>query len=325
MASVKEDDVAADRRGRTAQSPGEIPLRGWKDVLIRTVKEFDRDNMLNAGAAAAFFAWLALVPAAIASIALYGLVASPEQVGDQINQLTNNFSDEARKVLADPIRAAIAEDRSGLTVGLILSLGVVLWTASGGINALIEAINKAYDENDSRSFLTRRALALALTVAGIVAFVIAVSLIALVPIALRAVEMERSTTVVVQGVRWVLLAVMMLIGLAILYRYGADRARARVRWLSWGAVVATVLWLVVSAGFSFYVNNFGSYNRTYGALAGVIVLNLWLYLSCLAILFGAELNAELEAQTYQDSTVGPDRPLGERGAVKADEVGESTD
>jgi len=124
--------------------------------------------------------------------------------------------------------------------------------------------------------------------------------------------------------RWVLLALLMMVGLGVLYRFAPDRTNAKFRWVSWGSGVATVLWLVASAGFSIYVNNFGSYNKTYGALAGVIVLNLWLYISCMVILFGAELNAELEAQTTRDSTTGPVRPLGRRGARKADEVGPST-
>ncbi|GAA0282362.1 YihY/virulence factor BrkB family protein [Cryptosporangium japonicum] len=322
MTAVPAGSSAA--RGRQANSPREIPLRGWKDVLVRTVREFKDDQISTAAAAAAFYAWLALIPAAIGAITMYGLVASPDVIAGQIDELTASLSSDVKSVITDPITAATNASGKGLSIGLIISLGAVLWSASGGMNGMIQAVNTAYDEVDERNFLKKRGLAILMTLGAIVAFVVAILLVAVVPPVLDALNLGSFANGVVRVGRWVLLAVLMMFGLSLLYRFAPDRSNARFRWISWGAVVATVLWLIASAGFSFYVNNFGSYNKTYGALAGVIVLNLWLYISCMAILFGAELNAELEAQTERDSTTGPAEPLGHRGAQKADEVGPST-
>jgi membrane protein len=312
-------------RGRQAESPHQIPARGWKDVLVRTFREFKDDQISTAAAAAAFYAWLALIPAAIGAITVYGLVASTKQITDQIDQLTNSFSSDVKSVITDPITSATAANDKGLSIGLIISLAAVLWSASGGMNGMIQAVNTAYDETDDRNFLKKRGLAILLTLGAIVAFVLAILLVAVLPPVLDALKLGAAATIAADVLRWVLLAGLMLVGLGVLYRYAPDRTNAKFRWVSWGSLVATVLWLVASVGFSIYVNNFGSYNKTYGALAGVIVLNLWLYISCMAILFGAELNAELEAQTAKDSTVGPEKPRGHRGAYKADELGPSTE
>lgn len=312
-------------RGRQAESPRQLPARGWKDVLVRTVREFKDDQISTVAAAAAFYAWLALIPAVIGAITVYGLVASSKQITSQIDQLTNSFSADVKSVIADPITAAADTSGKGLSIGLILSLAAVLWSASGGMSGMIQAVNTAYDEKEERNFVKKRGLAILLTLGAIIAFVVAVLLVAVVPPVLDALKLGSYALVAANGLRWVLLAVLTMVGLGVLYRYAPDRTNAKFRWVSWGSFVATVLWLIASAGFSAYVNNFGSYNKTYGALAGVIVLNLWLYLSCLAILFGAELNSELEAQTKKDSTTGSAKPLGSRGARKADEVGPSTE
>ncbi|SHN38911.1 membrane protein [Cryptosporangium aurantiacum] len=316
--------TAAASRGREASTPRQIPARGWKDVLVRTVKEFKDDDIPTAAAAAAFYAWLALIPAAIGAITMYGLVASPDQIANQIDELTASLSADVKSVITDPISSATNAGGRGLSIGLIISLAAVLWSASGGMNGMIQAVNTAYDEGDDRNFVKKRGLAILLTLGAIVAFVVAILLVAVLPPALEALNLGSVATTVAGIARWVLLALLMMSGLAILYRYAPDRDNPRIQWVSWGAVIATLLWLAASAGFSFYVNNFGSYNKTYGALAGVIVLNLWLYLSCLVILFGAELNAELEAQTRKDTTTGPGQPIGQRGAQKADEVGPAT-
>jgi len=311
-------------RGRRAEAPHQIPARGWKDVLVRTIREFKDDQISTAAAAAAFYAWLALIPAAIGAINVYGLVASPKQIRGQIDQLTTSFSSDVKSVITDPITSATNASGKGLSIGLIISLAALLWSASGGMSGMIQAVNTAYDEKEERNFVKKRALAILLTLGAIVAFVVAVLLVAVVPPVLDALKLGAFASVTANVLRWVLLALLMMVGLGVLYRYAPDRTNAKFRWVSWGSGVATVLWLIASAGFSVYVNNFGSYNKTYGALAGVIVLNLWLYISCMAILFGAELNAELEAQTTHDSTTGPAEPLGSRGARKADEVGPST-
>jgi membrane protein len=182
------------------------------------------------------------------------------------------------------------------------------------------AVNLAYDQQESRGFLKLRATALALTLGAIVFVLLTLFLLAVVPPLLQALQLGIFGTVLAQVLRWALLVGLVVVALAIVYRLAPDRDAPKFVWTSPGAFTATLLWVLGSVGFSLYVNNFGSYNKTYGALAGVIVFMLWLYLTSYIVLLGAEINAESEQQTARDSTRGPEQPLGQRGAVKADSV-----
>lgn len=314
----------SDPRGRRAEKPTQIPKRGWKDVLVRSFREFKADNISMVAAAAAFYAWLALLPAILAGVMLYGILASPRQVTSNIEQLTENLSQDVANTLRQPIENALNTGSQGLGIGLAIALAGAIWSASGGMNGLIQGIGIAYDEPDNRNFFKKRGLAIFLTLGGIVMFLLMITLIAVLPPVIQELGLGSVVTGVITAARFVLLAVLMMIGLAVLYRLAPDRDNPRFTWVTPGAVVAMILWLAVSAGFSFYVSNFGSYNKTYGALAGVIVLELWLYLTMMIILFGAEMNAELEAQTAKDTTVGDLKPMGQRDATKADTLGEAT-
>jgi membrane protein len=309
-------------RGRQAQQPTQIPRAGWKDILIRTVREAKADQLALLAAGVAFYAMLALFPTLIALVTVYGLVADPAQIETLLQSYTSALPPEAAALLTDQI-ATTADARRGLTIGLVVSLIAVLWTASGGVNGLIIGINLAYDEEEMRGFVKRRGVALLLTLSAILLVVVVVVLLAVVPIVLNVVGLGREAELAIIALRWPLLAVLVMGALAVLYRYAPDRDRARFTWVSPGALVATLLWLAGSAAFGVYVRNFGRYDQTYGTIGGVIVLLLWLFVSAFAVLFGAELNAETERQTYRDSTRGPAKPLGQRGAYAADTVGPS--
>jgi membrane protein len=312
-----------EARGREADKPSEVPKRGWMDIIKRTLAEMKEDNIPVVAAGCAFYAWVALIPGLIALITIYGLVASPEQVGQQIDSLTGSLSPDTAEVIRQPIESATSTAGQALSIGLAVSLLAVLWSASGGMDGLIKGINIAYDE-EPQSFPKRRGLAILLTLGAIVFLVLAVGLIAVVPVLFTVFQLPQVFEIVANVVRYVLLAVLFMIGLAVVYKVAPHRDNPKVRWVTWGAVVAAVLWLLGSAAFSFYVTNFGSYNKTYGALAGVIILNLWLFLTMYCVLLGAELNSEMEHQTRKDTTTGPDRPMGERDATKADHLGEAT-
>lgn len=307
----------ADVPGGRARTPTDIPKPGWKAVGRRIVDEMQADHVPVVAAGVAFYAWVALIPTLIALLMLYGLVADPASITDQVGQLTAQLSESTAGLLEGPITEATRAD--GLSIGLVIALAGVLWSASGGMDGLIKGINIAYDE-DPRSFPKRRGLAVLLTLGAIVFVILLVGLVGVVPPVIEAVGLGMVGTVLAQVVRWLLVVALMMGGLGVLYRFAPHRADPELAWVSVGAVVATVLWLLGSVGFSVYVATFGSYNETYGALAGVIVLNLWLFLSAFCVLLGAEINSELEAQTAQDTTTGPDEPLGQRGAVKADTV-----
>ncbi|MGY1713951.1 YihY/virulence factor BrkB family protein [Geodermatophilus sp. SYSU D01106] len=306
--------------GVHADSPTEIPARGWKQVVKRAWAEHNADNMPIIAGGVAFFAFLAIFPALIATISIYGLVASPETVAQQVEDLSAQLPDEAASLIGDQLTAITQNSGGALSIGLAISVLAALWSASGGTGNVVSAVNIAYDEVETRSFVKRKALALGLTLGAIVFVLVTFTLVAVVPAVLDALPLGVVGTVLAQVLRWVLLLGVFAGSLAVLYRVAPDRDAPQLKWVSLGAIVVTVIWALVSLGFSFYVNNFGSYDKTYGTIAGVIVLMLWLYLTCYLVLLGAEINSEAEHQTAEDTTQGPPVPMGERNATMADEL-----
>jgi membrane protein len=304
--------------GAEAARPSEIPKRGWLEIVKRAWKEAKTDNVSLVAAAVAYYAFLAIFPALIAAVLLYGLVASPADVQQQVEEIGAALPAEAETLLKDQMAAIASTSNSALGIGLLIAVLGALWSASGGVGGLITAINIAYDERETRGFVKRRALSLMLTVGAILFVLIAVTLVAVVPAVADAVGLGALGRLGAEAARWILLVVAVMAALAILYRIAPDRDAPKFRWVSIGSIVATVLWIVASVALSLYVDNFGSYGKTYGSLAGVVVLLLWLYVSAFIVLLGAEINAEAEQQTAKDTTRGPEKPMGQRRAVKAD-------
>jgi membrane protein len=313
--------VASDDRGRGADTPQEIPAKGWKDIAKRTLKEVKADQVPLLAAGVAFYVLLALFPAIIAGVSIYGLVADPQTVRDQINQLAQTLSPETAKLIGQQVQQVTSSAGGALGLATVIGILTALWSASSGMKALITGVNLAYDEPEGRKFVKLRGLSILMTLAAMVLLAVALALIVGFP------AVPDSWPTVLQWtaaiLRFVLLAVLLMAGLAALYRYAPDRDKPKWSWASPGSVVATVLWVLASVGFSIYVNAFGNYNKTYGALAGIIILMFWLYLTVYVVLVGAELNAEMELQTAKDTTAGPEKPLGERDAHAADHVAEA--
>jgi membrane protein len=309
--------------GIHAEKPTDIPWRGWKQILKRAWAENKADNMPIIAGGVAFFGFLSIFPALIALLSLYGLVATPETVARQVENLSAQLPDSAAQIIEEQLNAIVANSGSALTFGLIVSILAALWSASGGVGNLITAVNLAYDEVEARNFVKLKLMSLGLVLGSIVFVLITFGLIAIVPAVLGALPLGVVGTILAQVVRWVLLLAVFAGALAVLYRVAPDRDAPRFSWVSLGAVVVTVVWAIVSVGFSLYVDNFGSYDKTYGAIAGVIVLMLWLYLTCYLVLLGAEINAEAEHQTAQDTTEGEPQPMGSRDAEMADTLPES--
>jgi membrane protein len=314
---------AAELPGLHAEKPTQIPWSGWKQILKRAWAENKADNMPIIAGGVAFFGFLSIFPALIALVSLYGLVASPDTVAEQVEDLSAQLPDSAAKLIGDQLNAIVANSGSALSISLVVSILAALWSASGGVGNLVTAINLAYDEVEARNFVKLKLLSLGLTLGAVLFVLVTFSLVAVVPAIIEALPLGVVGTVLAQVARWVLLLAVFAGSLAVLYRVAPDRDAPRFSWVSLGAVVVTVIWAAVSVGFAVYVDNFGSYDKTYGAIAGVIVLMLWLYLTCYLVLLGAEINSEAEHQTAHDTTTGEPQPMGERDAQMADTLPES--
>jgi membrane protein len=310
----------AELPGIDAQKPTDIPWRGWKQILKRAWAENKADNMPIIAGGVAFFGFLSVFPALIALVSLYGLVASPETVAQQVENISAQLPQDAANLIAEQLKAIVENDSGSLTIGLVVSILAALWSASGGMSNLITAVNIAYDEVETRNFIKLKALSLLLTLGAIVFVLVTFALVAVVPVVLDALPLGIVGKILAEVLRWALLLAVFAGSLAVLYRVAPDRDAPRFRWVSLGSVVVTVAWALVSVGFALYVDNFGSYDKTYGAIAGVIVLMLWLYLTCYLVLLGAEINAEAEHQTAHDTTEGRPEPMGRRDATMADSL-----
>jgi membrane protein len=306
-----------------ASRPSAIPARGWRDVALRVKREIKQDDVPLLAAGVAFFALLALVPALVALVSVYGLVADPADIQRNVEDVLAAAPTEVRDLVQSQLSSIVDSSPQGLRLGALAGLVVALWSASSGMKHLIAAVNRAYDEDETRGFVRLRGLSLILTIGAVVGLLVALYALVVAPNSISdegSMGLLRTTLLVV---RWPLLAIAAMVGLAVIYRYAPDRAEPRWNWVSIGAVFATLVWLAASVGFSIYSANFGRYNETYGALGAVVVMMLWLYISAYAAVAGAELNAEMERQTVRDTTTGRPEAMGRREAYAADTLGES--
>ncbi len=315
--------AARTERGRRAQSPGQIPAKGWRDIAFRVWGELTADHVTVVSAGVAFFGLLAIFPAIGALMSITGLFMDPAAIESQLEEVASVLPQNAASILQEQARSVASNSGTGLGLAALLGVVLSLYGASKGMRTLMEGMNIAYDEEEDRGFLKEYAVSFGLTLFLILGLLIALGFTVVVPALLGNLGLPEVIVTTVEWGRWPLLAILTILGLAVLYRYGPSREDPEWRWVSWGSVIATILWIAGSIAFSIYVRNFGSYNESYGALGGVIILLTWLWLSAYIVLLGAEINSEMEHQTEHDTTTGRNLPKGERGAVKADEVGRS--
>jgi membrane protein len=306
-------------RGRTARAPWEIPPKGWRDILIRTYKEFNEDQVTLMAAGVSFYTLLAVFPGIAAFVALYGLFADVAAAERQLEALALVLPADTLKFLGDQMIRLAAAQKGGLSLTFALGLLTSIWSANGAVNALITGLNVAYEERETRGRLRRTLTSLAFTL-GLLVYGLAAILVLSAGPALNAYVGERAAFML-NLISWPILLVGMGVGLALLYHYGPSRDPVRFQWLSVGSCVALLLWIAVSALFSLYVGNFAHYDKTYGSLGAVVGFMMWNWLTNVVVLAGAELNAEMEAQTAVDTTVGKPQPMGMRGAEAADKLG----
>lgn len=315
------DEAQSDaKRGRHADAPSEIPWRGWREILFRVKDQISEDNLGHIAAGVAFYWFLAMFPALAALISTYGLAADPAELERQLVEFADALPGYVRDLLAQQLHSLAAAGRGSLSFAAIFSLLFTFWSATKGVNALIVALNIAYDEEEKRGFFRLTFTSIALTVGAVIFAALTLSLVIALPALLAWLPLGRWAETAALALRWPVLAGAMMLALATLYHFGPSRTRPRWRWVSWGAAGVTVFWLVGSIAFSQYVMHFADYNKTYGSLGAVAFLLMWFWLSAYLVLIGAEVDAEMEHQTARDTTIGPRKPMGRRGAQMADTV-----
>ena len=298
----------ADPRGRQAERPSDIPKQGWMDIGKRVWADISKYEVSVVSAGVAFNLFFALFPALAAGISLYGLVADPATVEQQMGVIGGIMPGDMTKLVGEQLHGLARASEGTLGVSLAISLLVALWGATRGIKGMMSGLNIVYQEDESRGFIKYNLTALALTFAAIVFGIVALVMVAALPAILDFLPVGDTIKNVLSFLRWPLLAVFLLIGLSVTYRYAPSRDEPQWRWVSWGAVVAAALWLIGSGLFSLYAAKFGDFNKTYGSMAAVAVTLLWFQLSSFVVLLGGLINAEMEHQTAKDTTRGRNAP-----------------
>lgn len=315
-------DRDAPPPGRNASSAVRIPWRGWLQILRRTWRQILVDNVMIISAGVAFFFLLALVPALTSAATIFSLLADPATLLTAIDQARGLLPRPVFYILESQLDAIVlAQHRAGaLSFTAVLSLVLSLWAAGAGVRAMMAATTAAYRERETRNPFTFQATALALTLVSIAIGFVAIILFLALPIALSVIELEGYQEPFARVLRWPIFLLLIAFGLAVTYRYGPSRRGARAKWITTGSLAAAVLWLAGSVLFTWYVETWANFEAVHGTLSAVVVLLLWFWFSAFIAIAGAELNAEMEHQTSVDTTIGPDRPMGKRGAYVADHV-----
>jgi membrane protein len=310
-----------DVHGRTAAHPKQIPAAGWRDIFMRVVQNIGRDNTSLVAAGIGLNALLAVFPALAVLVSVYGMFASPGDVATDLGPFLSILPADASKLLTDQLQTLTTPKNHTLGFGALVATVVALWNSRQGMSALMTATNIAYNQREQRGFLRQAALSIGFSVGAMFIFLVMLLVGVAVPLVLERMPIGQGVTVTILMFRWVLLWSFAVLGFSLAYRYAPDRQPPQWRWVTWGSVIAATVWILGSLGFAAYVQDFGSYGKTYGALGGVIVLLMWFYLMGFTIVLGAEINAEMEHQTAVDTTEGPPAPMGKRGAYVADTLG----
>ena len=291
------------------------------DIAWRVLEGFQSDRVMLVAAGVTFYALLALFPATAAVVSLYGLFTDATTITNHLGLLSGFLPVGALEVIGDQVKLLTAQGQGTLGFAFVGTLALSLWGANAATKAIFDALNIIYKEREKRSFIHLTLRSLAFTLGGMVLVLIAIGSIVIVPVALKVIGLpDGSSASLLSLLRWPLLYAAILFALACLYRFGPSREHPQWRWVTWGSAIAAGIWIVGSLVLSWYVANFGSYNATYGSLGAIIGFLVWMWLSTIVVLAGAEINAEAEHQTAKDSTDGRRKPIGSRGARMADEV-----
>lgn len=314
------DQTDGEGEGKEVRRPLAFSWRAWWAIAARTGRGLGRHHVSIIAAGIAFYGMLAIFPALAALIALYGLVADPADVASTLADVRPLLPHDVYAIIREQVAQLVAAPPTRLGVASLLSIAIALWSARAGVTALMEGLNVVYGEEDTRSLVVQYLISLVLTIVLIAVTIVALLAVVAVPAVLHFSDIGTLGALLAQVTPLLILGGAMVVVIGGLYRYGPHRALARKRWVTVGAVAATVGWVVASLLLSVYVARFGHFNETYGSLGAIVGLMFWLYASAFVVLLGAEINAQMELQTARDTTTGPEAPIGQRGAYVADHV-----
>jgi membrane protein len=314
------DQLSLTNRGKFAKKPSELPGAAWKQILRRVKERFAEDRILLVSAGAAFYLLLSLLPALSAFFSIYALFTSQEAISDHFAKISGMLPVAVVEAVQDQIQAFIRRNRGSLSIGIISGGVIAFWGANKGVKTIFEALNIAYRERETRSFVKLNLTAMLFTLATILSANLTLGVLVVIPTTTHRGGLPLGLLVLfgTEALRWLAVALVAGSGITLLYRFGPDRKSAKWRWITWGSIGATLSWLIISASLVYYLRNFSNYDMIYGSLGAVIGFMVWIWITVTTVILGAVLNAEMEHQTSTDTTIGPPQPIGSRGAKVAD-------
>ena len=309
--SGHKDGIAS----RAGAAPSDIAPRGWWQILKRTVSEVSRDRVLTVAGGVTFYGLLSLFPALTVLVSLYGIFAEPESISEHLEMLGSFLPESAMSVIGEQAMRVASGDQARLSIAGLAGGLVALWSANAAMKSLIDTLNIVYGVDEARGFLKLNAVTLLFTISAIVGVMVLFVAVAAVPVILSFFWLGGIVDFLIWAGRWPVIFVLVILALAVLYRFGPCRPNVRWRWITPGSFIAALGLLILSMLFSWYAANFGKFNETYGSLGAVIGFMTWMWLSATIILVGAELNAEIESAARpgaEKSGPGADQPAASR-------------
>jgi membrane protein len=320
-ASRRTLETETGNRGRDARSPSEIPVKGWKDILLRIYANIGEHRILALAAGVTYYSILAIFPALAALVAIYGLFSDPAGIAKHLDEISGVAPSGAIDVAREQLTRLTTKSHQTLGFTFVIGLSVSLWSANAAMKSLFDTLNIIHGEREKRGLIRLNAISLMFTIAGIAFILAALGSVVVISVVLNDLWLSNATDLLVRIAPWPVMFAGLALALACIYRFGPSRRAPRWTWISWGSAAATLAWLAASALFSWYASNFGKFNETYGSLGAAVGFMTWLWVSAIVILLGAELDAEMEHQTARDTTTGEPKPMGGRGARMADTLG----
>ncbi|WP_417884952.1 YihY/virulence factor BrkB family protein [Zunongwangia sp.] len=285
--------IREDIDTKTIQQPFELNPKEWFEVIKQVKNEIGADKVSIVSAGVAFYAFLAIFPTIMVIISIYGWTTDAQEVEKQLQELASMMPKQAFQVLQERIQIFLEANNNKFSFGAIFGVLISIWSANKGTNGLLIGVDIAYDTEKDHNIFKQYAMAIAFTIGGFAMLILSMVLIVGFPAIVHNIGLPDVLADLISWLRWVILAILVSFFLCLVYKFAPAREKPKTRWVIPGAIFSTIVWLIASIGFSYYVSNFGNYGEVYGSISAVVVLLLWLYITCFIILLGAEINTEI--------------------------------